>query len=164
MKKVHIIYIIFVLMVLATSCAITKPYQAPVVETQGLYRDVISRDTTSIANLHWTEIFSDTLLQNLIQEGIHNNLDLKIAYSRIIQAQAYFEQSKLAFLPSVNADASTVNGKQSSSKNATSSTNIQLYQLSVNASWEVDLWGKLKSSKRAALASLLQNQAYCRIV
>jgi multidrug efflux system outer membrane protein len=36
--------------------------------------------------------------------------------------------------------------------------------LSVNASWEVDLWGKLKSSKRAALASLLQNQAYSRIV
>ena len=147
---------------MTTSCAVTKSYQAPVVGTQNLYRDSSSSDTSSMANLHWTEIFSDTLLQNLIQEGISQNLNLKIAYSRIQQSQAYFEQSRLAFLPNLSADATTLNGKLSS--NSTTSTNTHRYQVGVNASWEADLWGKYKSSKRAMLASLLQSEAYSRAV
>src|SRR5258705_7955489 len=163
MKKL-IIYIPVGLTILVSSCSITKPYQAPVIERQDLYRDQSSTDTTNMANLHWTEIFKDTLLQNLIREGIDNNLNLKIAYSRIQQAQSYFEQSRLAFLPNISADASTLNGKQSGNKSTSSSTSVHLYQLNVNASWEADLWGKLKSSKRAALASLLQSKAYSRTV
>ena len=163
MKKL-IIYIYFGLALLISSCSVTKPYQAPIIGRQDLYRDQSSTDTANIANLHWTEIFSDTLLQNLIQEGIDKNMDLKIAYSRIIQSQAYLEQSRLAFIPALSTDVSTLNGKQSNSKNSTSSTDIQLYQLNINASWEVDLWGKLKSSKRAALASLLQSEAYSKTV
>jgi outer membrane protein, multidrug efflux system len=159
MKKKPIAYILFILTILATSCAITKPYQAPLVGTQGLYRDQSSTDSANMANLHWTEIFRDTLLQNLIREGIATNLNLKIAYSSIRQAQAYFEQSRLAFLPGLSVDASTLNGKAIST-----STNTQLYELAVNASWEADLWGKLKSSKRAALASLLQSDAYSRVI
>lgn len=163
MKKL-IIYILVGLMILVSSCSVTKQYQAPVIGRQDLYRDQSSTDTTNIASLHWTEIFRDTLLQNIIQEGIDNNLDLKIAYSHIIQAQAYFEQSRLAFIPNVSADVSTLHSKQSNNKTATSSTGINLYQLNATASWEADLWGKLKSSKRAALASLLQSEAYSRTV
>ena len=163
MKKL-IIYILVGLTILVSSCSVAKQYQAPVIGRQDLYRDQFSTDTTNIANLHWTEIFRDTLLQNVIQEGIDNNLDLKIAYSHIIQAQAYFEQSRLAFIPNVSADVSTLHSKQSNNKTATSSTGINLYQLNATASWEADLWGKLKSSKRAALASLLQSEAYSRTV
>jgi len=164
MKKKLILYILFGFTIMVSSCSITKPYEAPVIGKQDLYRDQSSTDTTSIASLHWTEIFSDTLLQNLTREGIDNNLDLKIAFSRIQQAQSYFEQSRLAFIPGLNANVSTLNGKQSNTKNATSSTSANVYQLNVNASWEADLWGKLKSSKRAALASLLQSEAYSRAV
>ena len=159
MKKKPIAYILFILTFLATSCTITKPYQAPVVGTRGLYRDQSSTDSANMANLHWREIFRDTLLQNLIREGIATNLNLKIAYSSIRQSQAYFEQSRLVFLPGLSVDASTLNGKTIST-----STTSQLYGLAVNASWEADLWGKLKSSKRAALASLLQSEAYSRVV
>ena len=164
MNKRLIIHVFFALTILVSSCSVTKPYQAPITGGKDFYRDQSSNDTTNMANLHWTEIFSDTLLQNLIREGIDNNLDLRIAYSRIQQAQSYFEQSRLAFIPALNADVSTLNGKQSNTKNATSSTSGNLYQLNVNASWEADLWGKLKSSKRASLASLLQSEAYSRTV
>lgn len=168
MEKKLITYslILLVVAVMANSCAITRPYHAPAAATQGLYRDTSSTgtsntDTTDIANLHWTEVFSDTLLQNLVQEGIANNLDLKIAFSRIQQAQAYFEQSRLAFFPNVSAYASAQEGKLSNTSN---STNTHSYQLAATAGWEADLWGKLKSSKRAALASLLQSEAYSRVV
>jgi NodT family efflux transporter outer membrane factor (OMF) lipoprotein len=164
MKTNPITYILVGLAILATSCAVTKRYQSPAVNTQGLYRDPPSTDTTNMANLHWTEIFKDTLLQELIREGIDHNLNLKIAYSRVQQAEAYYQQSRLAFFPNLSADASTSFGKQSNSKTGTTSTNNQLYQLSVNASWEADIWGKLKSSKRAMLASLLQSEAYSKAV
>ncbi|MCW3109696.1 MAG: rane protein, partial [Segetibacter sp.] len=86
-----------------------------------------------------------------------------IAWSRIQQAQAYFEQSKLAFLPVLTADATVLAGKQSSKATNTTSNN-PLYRLTTNASWEADIWGKLRSSKRASLASLLQSEAYSRAV
>src|SRR5258706_12474424 len=164
MKKRRIIYILFGLTILVSSCSVTKPYQAPVIGRKDLYRDQSHPDTTNMSSLHWTEIFRDTLLQNLIREGIGNNMDLKIAWSRIQQAQSYFKQSRLAFMPALSADVSTLHGKQSNNKNTTSLTSVHLYQLNINASWEADLWGKLKSSKRAALASLLQSEAYSRTI
>ncbi|MCW3116737.1 MAG: rane protein [Chitinophagaceae bacterium] len=164
MKKHSIIYLLFSLTILATSCAVIKPYQAPVIGNQNLYRDQYSKDTTNMADLHWTEIFGDTLLQNLIHEGINNNLNLQIAYSRIRQAQSYFEQSRLAFFPYVNADASAQGSKLSGNKTTTSSANTLNFQLGISSSWEADIWGKLKSSKRASLASLLQSEAYSKAV
>jgi multidrug efflux system outer membrane protein len=165
MKREPMKYIFFFVMIAASSCAVTKPYQPPAVNTLGLYRDSTGTDTANIANLHWTEVFRDTLLQNLIGEGIRNNLDLKIAYSRRLQAQAYFEQSRQAFLPNLNADVNVVNGKQTNTSiNTASNTTTHLYQLNANASWEADLWGKLKSSKRASLAALLQSEAFSKTV
>jgi outer membrane protein, multidrug efflux system len=162
MNKSNLIYIFSVLIIVATSCAVIKPYQAPVMNNQNLFRDSSSADTTNMANLHWDQMFTDTLLQDLIREGINQNPDLKIAYSRIQQAQAYFQQSKLAFLPNLSADASVLTGKVA--RTTSSATNTQLYQLNMNASWEADLWGKLKSAKKASLASLLQSGAYYRAV
>lgn len=149
---------------MATSCAVTKPYQAPTVGTQALYREPPSTDTSNMANLRWTEVFSDTLLQKLVAEAIANNLDLKIAYTRIQQAQAYFEQSKLAFSPAINTDATVLTGKQSNTKATSTAGTTNVYQLTATASWEADVWGKLRSSKRAALVSLLQSQGYSRAV
>src|SRR5258706_3227968 len=131
MKKTSIIYILFGLIFLSTSCTVTKPYQAPVAETQNLYRDLHSTDTANIASLKWAEIFSYTALQELIREAISNNLDLKIAYTRVQQAQAYFEQSRLAFLPALYTDANVSYAKQSNTKSTTSNANTHLYQLSV---------------------------------
>ena len=164
MKKNLIAYTLLVLIILATSCAVIKPYSVPEMKTQGLYRDQSSLDTTNMASMHWTEVFQDTLLQNLVEEGIAHNLNLEIAFSRIQQAQAYYEQSRQVFLPNISADASVQQAKLSNNKTTTSTTNTTTYQLGVNANWEVDLWGKLKSSKRAMLASLLQSEAYSRVI
>lgn len=160
MKRKLITNVLFALVILVSSCTISKPYRTPVASTRGLYRDMPSTDTSNMANLHWTEIFGDTLLQNLIREGIAHNLDLKSAYSHIQQARAYFEQSRLAFLPNISTYADAQMGKLSN----TTTNNTHSYLLAATASWEADLWGKLKSSRRASLASMLQTEAYSRVV
>jgi multidrug efflux system outer membrane protein len=149
---------------LLSSCKVTQPYQRPEVNIAGLYRDNVAADTITIANLHWKEVFTDTLLQKMINEGIQQNLDLKAAYSRIRQSAAYFKQSKQAFLPTLNADAGvTASG---SSNQAVLARNVvpYQYQAELTTSWEADIWGKLSSSKRASLASLLQAEANARAV
>lgn len=151
------------IIVLFASCKVTKPYQKPAVDLEGLYREHVAADTITIADLHWKEMFTDTLLQKLIGEGIQRNLNLQAAYSRIRQSKAYFEQSKLAFLPSLNSDASAI-ATGSSNPNQVKSIIPYQYQAELTTSWEADLWGKLSSAKRANLASLLQAEANGRAV
>lgn len=136
----------------ASSCKVTHPYLEPEAPPTDLYRDIQVTDTHSMANVPWQELFSDPILQNLIQEGIDHNPDLQIAFSRINVARANYAQSRVALLPDLNLAA-----------NAEHSTNNN-FQLGLSSGWEIDIWGKLGSSKRAELANLLQNEAAANAV
>ncbi|WP_432327301.1 TolC family protein [Mucilaginibacter sp. P25] len=152
------------------SC-VTKKYQQPVVNTDKLYRDTTISDTTSMASMPVSQLFSDTVLVNLIQEGLRENLDLKTAVQRINEAQATFNQSKAAYLPSLEGSGTVTRAKTSAASlnfppEFANSFNLKTttYQAALSTSWEADIWGKLSSSKRAALASLLQSDAAKRAV
>jgi NodT family efflux transporter outer membrane factor (OMF) lipoprotein len=141
------------------ACKVTKPYGRPGnVAGNSLYRDTTITDTTSIANIPWRQFFADSLLQNLIEEGMRNNLDIGIAVARIHEAEANFRQSKEAFYPSLLANAS---GSLQKNPGVPSS---QTYEAWLSSSWQVDIWGKLRSTKKAELAALLQSDAYRRDV
>ena len=71
------------------SCKVTQPYKSPVVSTDSLFRDAVTTDTTTIADIHWNQMFTDTILQRLIENGIKYNPDLQIAYAPIQQSTAY---------------------------------------------------------------------------
>jgi outer membrane protein TolC len=166
-------------MVVLASCHVTKPYRQPETAVEGLYRGVKAVDTTNIAHLSWREIFTDTVLQGLINKGINNNLDLKIAVTRIQSAEANLRQSKLALWPSLSVSPSFTLSKTSSAQlrsfniqgsepgggsSATVIPTVKQYSLTASTSWEADVWGKLRSTKRAYLASFLQSEAYKRSV
>jgi outer membrane protein, multidrug efflux system len=153
------IWPILLVIIVLTSCKVTENYKRSTLTDNRLYRDVNTIDTTTIADIPWKQIFSDTLLQSLIQEGIDNNLDLKIAIARIKQAQANLRQSNAALYPTLDGHATGTDQKL-----ADSGSKSEFYQLYGNASWEADIWGKLKSIKRAALAALLQSDSYKRAV
>lgn len=156
--------LVFSVITFSVACKVTQPYHAPIVNTTKLYREVDSPDTVNIAKLHWKEMFTDTLLQKLIAEGIAQNLDLQSAYSRTRQAQAYFQQSKLAFLPSLDGDATALLDGSSKPSALGTTLHPRQYQAELTSSWEADIWGKLRSAKRANLASLLQAKANARAV
>ncbi|MBB6109981.1 efflux transporter, outer membrane factor (OMF) lipoprotein, NodT family [Mucilaginibacter lappiensis] len=151
--------------IILPSCKLRQAYVPPVVKTDSLYRGVNNIDTTSMANIPWKQMFKDEKLQALLQQGIANNYDLKIAVTRIKQAEANLRQSKAAFLPTVSVEPQYTKQKTSGAQGG--SLGIfpnNLYELSGTASWEIDLWGKLKGANKAALASLLQSYAYRRSV
>ncbi|MBE9584055.1 efflux transporter outer membrane subunit [Mucilaginibacter sp. JRF] len=155
------------------SSCVTKKYKQPDlnVQTDKLYRDTTISDTTSIATVPVEQLFADTVLQGLIKEGIQNNLDLKTAMQRINSAYATLQQTKAAFFPSLSGNAQVTRNKQSlaglnfppefaSSFILTTTT----HQLGLSSSWEADIWGKLSSSKRSALASFFASEAGKRAV
>jgi multidrug efflux system outer membrane protein len=146
------------------ACNVTKPYRAPDAGNTALFRGYDGTNTGSIAKLHWNQVFTDTILQNLITEGISHNIDLQKAYSVTRQAQAYFDQSKLAFYPSVGADAGLSLSGSANPQNFSTPAKGRVYSAELTASWEADIWGKLKSAKKAQLASLLQSTTNARAV
>ena len=158
MKK-NILYIVL-LAVIVSSCHIYKPYKRPDVNTAGVYRDPVSAtdtlavsDTTNMGNLPWEQVFTDPQLQQLIRQGLENNSDLKTAALQVSQAEARLMTSRLSFLPSLSlSPQGTVSSFDKSAAQWT-------YQLPVVASWEIDLFGRLLNSKRAAKTALMQSEA-----
>ncbi|PXY46664.1 efflux transporter outer membrane subunit [Flavobacterium hydrophilum] len=159
----------YILLVLAaallSACSITKKYERPTtLKTDQLYRDQASADSTTIANMPWQSVFKDEKLNALIQKGLDQNLNLKNAIENIVQARASLRQSKLAYYPTLNLDANATHNKQSEAGlNFPAGININTltttYKLGLSTSWEADIWGKLSSSKRAALATYLATDA-----
>lgn len=153
--------LIFIVM---ASCNVTKKYQRPDnIVSNNLYRGTTPTDTATIADIPWMQMFPDTALQSLIRQGLDNNLDLQIAVIRIKKAAANLRQSGQAFLPSLSGTASATEKKL----NATQGAGLlatRSYELSLTSSWEADIWGKLRGTKRAYLNALLQSEAYKRAV
>jgi len=166
MNKYNWKYLLFVSLtgLFFTSCRISRPYKTPDMFSSDLYRDLGTDDITNIANLKWEEIFTDTVLQRLVSEGVQRNFDLRIAYTRIQQAEAYFRQSGAAFFPDLNVSANASRSKLSDAQGFGIRTRTSTYQITAQSSWELDVWGKLSSSRRANLANLLQSRAGARAV
>ena len=150
MKKLIILSLAACLM---AGCGIYKPYSRPEVETDGLYRDIPTEDTVTLASLSWRELFTDPQLQTLIETGLEQNTDLRIARLRVEEAEAVLRNARLSYLPSVSL---TPEGGVSRHDGITAKT----YNLGASASWEIDIFGKVTNAKRGARAALKGSRAY----
>ena len=154
----HIILIVGIAGIMG-SCSTPRHYQRGTVSTDNLFGDTLITDSVTMASQPWKQLFTESHLQKLIQEGLDNNPDLLTAIQKVNEAEAYFSQSKATLFPSISA-----NGKGTYTRNPESiypngPREVNTFQLSGEASWEVDLWGKLNSSKRASYANLLASDA-----
>jgi len=104
--------------------------------------------TDTISNLKWFELFQDTILNNLIKEALAKNYDMANAVLRIEQSRAVYGIAKAELLPSFGYGAQA----------QLSSNADNAFSLGGTASWEIDFWGKLRHSKRAAYAEILASE------
>ncbi|KIA97971.1 membrane protein [Flavobacterium sp. JRM] len=164
MKKYNYKLIVIVLIIASiwSSCKITKPYTKPA--TAVTYRESENKDTTNMATMKWSEIFTDAALQQLISDGLAANLDLKIAVERINQSTANLKLKKAAFLPSLDGNVSVKESRLAFPQGFGLFDQSTQYDLGITAGWEVDVWGKLKSAKKGAIANLLATDAAKRAI
>lgn len=142
-------------------CHIYRAYERPssVVVSDSLYRHTTDlEDTVSLATLSWKELFTDSLLQHLVETGLRYNTDLGIARLKIKETEALLMASKLSYLPAISfspqGTITSIDG------NKTSNT----YNIAVAADWEIDIFGKLLNEKRGVQAALKQSEAYRQAV
>ncbi|MDC8002241.1 efflux transporter outer membrane subunit [Aequorivita todarodis] len=162
MKKnsIYKIIILASLPFLLVSCFAAKDYERPEVVNEANYRtENLPQDTLSIASLSWKELFTDPTLQNYIEEGLKNNMDIRVALQQIRIAEAYVKQGKAGYFPSLNGNARYTHQELPKNNQFGNISSIDQYELSAGLSWEADIWGKIRSNERAFQASYLQTVA-----
>lgn len=169
MKKRYIILSLVLTAFSLQSCFVAKKYQQPEIETADQYRNISTNDSATLASMPWKELFTDTNLQNLIQKALDNNLDYLMAIERVNAAEAYYKQGKMGYLPSLSMSAEGGNHELSDNSLTGISAggkgpSYENYQLTGTISWEADIWGKIRSNKRASQADYLKSEASRRAV
>ena len=144
---------------LLSSCGIYTKYQPAETTPDNLYgEEVAVDDTTNFGNVNWRELFTDPQVQALIEQGVQNNTDLRSAQLQIEEAEAALMSAKLAFLPSF---ALSPQGTISSFDGGKAT---KTYTLPVTASWELDIFGRLRNAKQQAKALYAQSKDYQQAV
>ena len=153
---------ILISMVLLSSCHIYRNYQRPDnLPTDSLFREtegLVEEDSLSLGDLPWQEIFQDPLLQHYISYGLEHNTDIQTVWLRVDQAQAQLKAARLSFLPSLTLSP------QGTLTSTAGSKTVKTYELPIQASWEIDLFGSLRNAKKGSQSTLLQQQAYRQAV
>ncbi len=142
-------------------CLVGPNYQRPAVDAPQAFRYEIAeaRDT---ANTAWWRQFQDPVLDDLIAEALANNKSVKIAAANVEQAAAALTQARSPLYPqvSVGAEAARQRATESGATPVPPTVpNPQTsHQLLAGASWELDLWGRIRRLSEAARANVFASE------
>ena len=161
--------LLFLPILFAVGCSFSPKPQPPVVAAptafkQGSIEWKTARPADHEPRGNWWEVFKDPALDALLEKVASSNQSLEAAVARADQAAAMLVSTRLAFLPTLNANASITKSKSgafggSSYNDSTGSgggasavpRNIQ--SVTINSSWEIDLWGRMRHAAKAATAN-----------
>ncbi len=143
---------------LLSSCSLYKKYEAHETVPTDIMGDVVQpRDTLSLGALGWRQLFTDPLLQELIERALQNNTDIKQAQLTIEQVQNDLASAKLGELP-------TLSFEPSGSLSRFNSLATRSYIIPLQASWQLSIFGQATSRKRQAKARVQMQKDYHQAV
>jgi len=147
-----------VLLLPLCACAVGPNYKRPPVTVPDQYRGVPGTPTQQpagepFAEMQWSAVFQDEVLQSLIKEALTNNYDIRIAAARILEAGAVLGITRANQFPQVGAGGSLGN-----SRTQPFPGNSTIGSASIQASWILDFWGQYRRATEAARANLLASE------
>jgi len=147
---------LLLVVLLTAGCAVGPNYKRPSVDVPGTYRGA-TPPAESLADQKWWEVFQDQQLQGLIRTALQQNYDVRIAATRILQAQAQVGITRAGQLPTIGGGAQVLDDRYAQTKPYpqydTSST-----QVGLSLGWDLDFWGKYRRATEAARANLLATE------
>lgn len=170
-SKKHFLSIVVILILGAMiGCTVGPNYKRPAADVPAQYRAPAADTTssapnqtmpagtaTSLGDEKWWEVFQDQELQGLIRTALKNNYDVRIAATRVLQAQAQLGITRADQLPSVTAGGN-ISSERSSKNGPIPSFQTTLGQATVAAAWNLDFWGRYRRATEAARANLLASE------
>jgi outer membrane protein, multidrug efflux system len=157
--------ICLILGLLLAGCLLGPNYKRPPVEAPGAYRgdsqaSIAASDAAPepLGDEKWWVVFQDPVLQQLIRTAIEQNYDLRIAASRVLQAQAQVGITRANQFPTVSAGAEAFSERNPKISSAFPSYEANAGEVDLAVVWNLDFWGKYRRQTEAARASLLASQ------
>ncbi|MBU2571787.1 MAG: efflux transporter outer membrane subunit [Gammaproteobacteria bacterium] len=150
------------LTVLSGCFRVGPDYEKPRVDTPRQWRFQIA-EAQQTADLPWWRQLNDPVLNDLVEQALRNNLDLKIAIANIEQYRGLYRTTRANLFPQISGQAGYDRRQASAGQTGAANTlsDSDFAQLGVSMLWELDVWGQLRRAKEAAFADLLA-QKYIR--
>jgi multidrug efflux system outer membrane protein len=140
--------------ILLGGCSLIPDYQRPAAPVESLWPSEAggAQTATAAADLDWRAFFKDPVLQGLIDTALANNRDLRVAALNVEAYAAQRQIQRSALFPSVTADGGATRQRLPGSLSSSGEPSISSqYSATVGASWELDLFGRLRSLDEQAL-------------
>jgi multidrug efflux system outer membrane protein len=163
----HALIVVAVAMA-AAGCTLAPKYERPAAPVGPIFPVGIAYDSQPTASsdlsggrtangqpavdIGWRDFFVDPRLQRLVEIALKNNRDLRVSVLNVEAAQAQYQITRAGLFPAISAT-----GSESKSRNLSSfgRTTANAYSVGLNASWEIDFFGRIRSLKDQALAQYL---------
>ena len=161
MKRIIPILLLIQILGLTAGCAVGPDYRRPGLSVPGSYRYEV-KDANGTVNTEWWRQFEDPVLDALIDEALANNKNVKIAAAKIEQASGILIQTRSPIFPQLNY--SGIAERQRFTEYAATPLSPAVpnpqtaYQILGSASWEIDLWGRIRRLTESAQANLLATE------
>jgi outer membrane protein, multidrug efflux system len=147
-------------------CAIGPDYRRPAVAEPPTFRGQAIAEAASFADAPWWDTFQDPRLQALIQEALRQNYDVRIAAARVQESRANLSVARSELYPSFDYGVSAGRGKVSpgvaGSPGGPAERTSNFYSATMSASWELDIWGRVRRLNEAARANLFATEDFRR--
>lgn len=142
--------------VVLTGCAVGPNYHLPEPLEPAAFANTTSASNESFAT-NWWHGFNDPILERLVTMASTNNHDLRLAQARLLEARALWTAVRFDYAPTIRSD-NYYNSSQTSiatqpNKSRRERT-LELYRVGFDATWELDLWGRVRRSVEAARATV----------
>jgi multidrug efflux system outer membrane protein len=159
------------------ACSVGPNYKRPATNVPTAYRGAIAPENpashsaqpspgvttssgagpTTLGDEKWWEVFQDKELQGLIRTALINNYDIRIAATRVLQAQAQLGITRADQLPALNAGGN-VTGVRNPKAGPIPGYELTQGQVTASAAWTVDFWGRYRRATESARATLLADE------
>jgi len=137
--------------ILAASCTVGPDYARPEVDAPGKYR-FAGAEANDLANTPWWQQFGDPTLDELIRVALSDNFDVRIAAARVEELYGNYGVTRSGKFPQVGAEAAV------GSARTPPDPSIDTIRIDAFASWEIDLFGRLRRLTEASRADLLSSE------
>jgi len=146
-------------LVLLAGCAVGPNYEKPELATpEQFYGDTAAVVARSLADLPWWGVYQDTVLTSLIRQALDSGYSVRYAAARVEEARARYGVAKSQFYPQVNYGAGASQQRLPTNLSGGTGEPGDFYTASVSASWEIDLWGRIRRLNQQAKAQYLATE------
>ncbi len=147
------------LILLVAGCAVGPNYEKPELPTPDqFYANTAVEDSLSLADLPWWGVYQDSVLTSLIKLALDSGYSVRLAAARVEEARARYGVAKSQFYPQVNYGAGAAQQRLPTTLSSGTGEPGDFYTASVSASWEIDLWGRVRRLNQQAKAQYLATE------